>query len=228
MPNIEVLKTKLLSIPGKRERKNLTGKLQGYRAIASLAADSLSESQRSLQVSSTIFPGIRTNTITSHLAAARKAAEKIHAKLQADPANVLSNSVAEKFTELKERTDFVRKNSRETWKRLVESRVNDFSGLVLAATDAGLEGAAAIQATISRLQNESSELPNNEAEVQRIASEFEQVEKAVSLLNLAGKGGKFLIAAASGRADPRALLEEEVVEFINKYNLWEALSVRLG
>lgn len=228
MPTIADLQARLKSIPGKRDRKNLVGKLRQYRDLSASAAPCLYESLQSLSMSTQIFPDVNTNAVVTNSAAARKAAEKIYAKLQSDPANIETNSVAEKFIELRDKTENVQRNVKDNWKRSIETKVNSFRGVIRAASDAGVRGASMLQSTVNELLSEADRLPSNNTDVARVTAECAQLENAVSSLNLTGKGGKFLVAAAEGTADARDLLDKDVIAFIEEYDLWSALTVRLG
>lgn len=227
MPKIIDLNKKLETIPGKSSRKNLVGKLGQYNTISNLAANALGEALQASYFAEKVFPEINLNAVTSNSTSARNSAGKIVAKLRADVQNIQNKFVEDKFVELKEAVTRAQSNIKEAWRRSVETKVKGYSGLIKAANDAGLSGSKSLQSTLDRLETESTHTPANTTDVSRITAYFEQLENAVARLDLKGKAGEFLIAVASDGASPRHLLDPEVVEFIEKYDLWSTLTVKL-
>lgn len=227
MPRIIDLNKKLEMIPGKSSRKNLVGKLGKYNTISSLAANALAEIFQNSHFAQKVFPEVNLNSVNSNATSAQNAAGKIVAKLQADAENIQHKFVEDKFVELREAMTRAQSNIKDTWRRSVETKVRGYSGLIKAASDAGLSGSKTLQTTLYKLEAEVTHLPAKATDVSRIAGQFQQLENAVASLNLSGKAGEFLIAVAAEGASPRQLLDPEVVEFVEKYDLWSTLTVKL-
>jgi hypothetical protein len=111
---------------------------------------------------------------------------------------------------------------------LIVRKVADFENLVKAARGANLEGNLSMVEIMRRLSESAGTPPTNEQAAQRIVADINRLDESVSTLGLKGRAGQFLVDAAAGRGNPQDLLAPEVKEFIEQYELWGLLTVRLG
>ncbi len=114
------------------------------------------------------------------------------------------------------------------WKNTILAKTEVFVGLVEAAKEAKLEGSDSLGSLLGLIMAKANEPPASEEQARVIRGKLDDLVKGIAALELEGEGGKFLIEAANGSADARALFKPEVEQFINRFDLWKLLRVRLG
>lgn len=221
------LKQKIESIPEKERRKNLVGKLARYSSKTAEAHDSLVQSAQAQLFAQSVFPEEGFQRSAKQLSEAVSAARTLHKRLVKQIEAVETTASDKQFLAIDECAKAVRNNLKERWGNLLSRKITDFENLVKAASEAQLAGSKNLTETLSCLRDQRANLPNNDDAAKRIAADIEILKNSVSTLGLEGHVGAFLIAAAEGRGNPKALGDPEIVAFIDRNNLWNLLSVKL-
>lgn len=222
------LKQKIESIPEKERRKNLVGKLARYSSKTAEARDSLARSAQAQRCAQSIFPEDSFQRSVKPLREAVSAARTLHKKLVKQIEDVETNASDKQFLAIDEYAKAARNNLKEQWGNLLGRKIADFENLVKAASEAQLAGSKNLTETLSRLRDQRENPPKNDDAAKRIAADLESLKNSVGTLGLEGRVGEFLIAAAEGRGNPKDLGAPEIVAFIDRNNLWNLLSVKLG
>jgi hypothetical protein len=222
------LKQKIEDIPEKEGRKNLVGRLARYSSKTAEARDSLVQSAQAQLFAQSVFPEEGFQRSAKQLSEAVSAARTLHKRLVKQIEAVETTASDKQFLAIDEYAKAARNNLKEQWNNLLGRKIADFDNLVKAASGAQLAGSKNLTETLSRLRDQRASPPNNDAAAKRVAADLESLKNYVSTLGLEGRVGEFLIAAAEGRGNPKDLGDPEIVTFIERNELWNLLSVRLG
>lgn len=221
------LKQKIETIPEKEGRKNLVGKLALYGSKTAEARDSLARSAQAQRCAQSVFPEGGFQRSEKQLSEAVSAARTLHKKLVKQIEAVEKDASEKQFLAIDEYAKAARNSLKDQWSNLLGRKIADFENLVKVASEADLAGSKSLTEILSRLRAQAANPPNNGEAAKRIAVDLESLKNSVSTLGLEGRVGKFLIAAAEGRGNPKDLGDPEIVAFIDRNNLWNLLSVKL-
>jgi hypothetical protein len=221
------LKEKIESIPEKERHKNLVGKLARYSKMTAVAQDSLARSLQSQRSVQQVFPkgNFQRNADLLHKAAS--AAKTLHKKLVKQIEAVETELSDKQFLTIDDCAKAAQGILREQWKNLLSGKIDGFEKLVNAASEANLAGSKKLTEILNRLREDAVNPPNNDNAAMRIATNLEGLNNSIGTLGLKGRAGQFLVAAAEGRGNPQDLCDREIVDFIERCNLWNLLSVKL-
>lgn len=226
MSKLEELKTKLEAIPDKQRRKNLVGKLERYGKLAAVASETLVKCAEAQLYARQVFADEDFQKTTEQTRKAIGYATRLRAKLT-EKIEAVETSEAQ-FTSLNESAKLANTSLKLRWNDLLTKRIEQFHKLVKVAKDANLPGNRALEQTLARLSNYTNNPPQSAEAVERIVNDLKNVVNSVQALGLEGPGADFLVAAIAGQGRAKDLSVSEVTELIERYNLWDALSVRLG
>lgn len=226
MSTIKELKTKLEAIPQKQSRKDLVGKLEQYGTLAATASRTLVKCRDEQRYARRVFADEDFQKTTEQMRRAIRYATRLGAKL-ADKIEAVETSEAQ-FASLSEAAKIANAALRNRWSDLLTKKIEEFESVVRAAKDANLKGSRSLEQTILRLRTHTNIPPQNSNDCQRIEQDLKSLFESVQTLGLEGPGGQFLVDAAAGRGRAKDLTNPEISQFIERYNLWNSLSVRLG
>lgn len=222
------LKGKIESIPEKERRKNLVGKLVHYSGKTVEARKSLVQSSQTQSCAQSVFPGGNFQRSVEQSRKAANAARTLVKRLAKQIEAIETDTSDKYFLVIDECAKAAQKSLKEQWDNLLARKLDDYEKLVKAASGANLAGSKSLTETLSRLRDQRANPPNNDDAAKRIAADLESLKNSVGTLGLEGRVGEFLIAAAEGRGNPKDLGAPEIVAFIDRNNLWNLLSVKLG
>lgn len=226
MNKLQRLKEDIKSLPAKKSRLNLIGVLQKYNEQTSETLEMLRQTRSGAEQVAAVFPNLdlrvtvidKINSATRIAQSLRKTLEKIEKIQTQDDA----------FRSLDETAKAVKRNLHNKWNVTLEDKIQTYDKLVNASSNANLQGSSQLVEKLNRLRGQTNVLPKTEEVALKIKNDLENINSSIQTLGLSGKVGEFLIAAAAGRADAKAVLDAEVRKFIEENNLWAALSVKLG
>lgn len=226
MNKLQRLKEDIKSLPAKKSRLNLIGVLQKYNEQTSETLETLRQTRSGAEQVAAVFPNLdlrvtvidKINSATRIAQTLRKTLEKIEKIQTQDDA----------FRSLDETAKAAKRNLHNKWNVTLEDKIQTYDKLVNASSNANLQGSSQLVEKLNRLRGQTNVLPKTEEVALKIKNDLENINSSIQTLGLSGKVGEFLIAAAAGRADAKAVLDAEVRKFIEENNLWTALSVKLG
>lgn len=226
MSKLQELRTKLEAIPEKQRRKNLVGKLEQYGKLAAVASATLAKCSEEEKYARQVFAEEDFATSAEYTRKAINSATRLRTKLTE---KIEAVETAEgQFTSLSESATLANTSLKNRWKDLLTKRLEQFHKLVKVAKDANLPGNRVLEQTLTRLSNDTNTPPQSAEAVERIEKDLKSVVNSVQALGLEGRGAQFLVEAIAGRGRAKDLSVPEVTQLIERYNLWDALSVRLG
>jgi len=227
MSKLQELKIKIESIPEKRSRKNLVGKLAQYDQMSTQAKGVLTKCIRELHYVQSVFPSGDFQRVAEQTARAANVARRLRRRLE-NISVIETKTSNDQFISISEYAKSAQTALKDRWTQLLTRRIADFENLAKAASSANLEGSRGMVEKLNRLDDRVGAPPISEEITQRIVADLHDLEKSVSTLGLEGRPGEFLVAAANEQGNPQDLLDSEVAAFIEKYNLWGLLTVKLG
>lgn len=228
MSKLHELKSKIESIPEKRRRKNIVGKLALYERMAQDAYATLVQVTRSQSYVMTVFPEGDFQRVAEQKRKAASSARRLHRRLADNMDAIDTQTSNTQFIALGDHAKSSQTALKDRWVQLLNRKIIDFENLVRAASGANLGGSRTLVETLERLRGQASAPPKSLEVAQRTARDIRGLEESVKTLGLTGRPGDFLIAAAAGHGNPRDLSDPEISEFIERYNLWGLLTVKLG
>ena|SRR5436190_12385281 len=226
MSKLEELKTKLEAIPDKQRRKDLVGKLEQYGTLAALASDTLAKCRNEQRYARQVFADGDFQKTADQIRRAIGYATRLRVKLT-DKIEAVERS-DDQFSSLSEAAKLANTALKARWSELLNRKIEEFESVVSAAKDANLKGSRPLEQTIMRLRTQTSILPQSSDAAQRIEQDLKSLVTAVQTLGLEGPGGRFLVDAAAKKGKAKDLTDPEIIKFIERYNLWNFLTVRLG
>ena len=226
MSKLQELKTKLEAIPDKQRRKDLVGKLERYGTMAAVASETLVTCTEVQRYARQVFADEDFQRSTEQTRKAIGYATRLRTKLT-NKIEAVETSESQ-FSALSESAKLANTALKTRWSDLLTKRIEEFEKLVRVAKDANLPGNRALEQTLNRLRNYINNPPQSGDAVQRIENDLKSVVNSVQSLGLEGPGGQFLADAIAGKGHAKDLCNPEITEIIERYKLWDSLSVRLG
>lgn len=222
---LQRLRTGLKAIPQKRQHQELVGALQQYGARATTAGATLDGTVASERWSRTVFPDISLATAQVSRRKAAAVAARLANVIRTSIAQVSDDGTSNQVAALGEHATSAHRTLRDAWTRQMEQRLKSYGALVRAAEAAGLPGRHVLATQLALLQGHTRTPPATEEVAQRLVTALASLTGLVAQLGLEGPAGEFLVSAAAGKGDARALKEPEVRSFIDRYGLWELFVV---
>jgi hypothetical protein len=222
---LQRLRAGLDAIPQKRQAQELVGALQQYGARATTARTTLDGTAASERWSRTVFPGIPVAAAQASRRKAAVVAARLANVIRTSVARVRDDATSNQFAVLSEHATSAHRALRDAWVRQMEQRLKNYGALVRAAEAAGLPGRHVLATQLTLLQGNTRTPPGTEELAQRITNAFASLTSLVAQLGLEGPAGEFLVSAAAGKGDARALKDPEVRSFIERHGLWELFVV---
>ena len=228
MNKLQILKEQILSLPAKKSRMNLIGDLQIYNNQMSAAFNTLEQTRQNAEQIVAVFSDMNLQIITEKVNSTAKTAQTLRKSLENKIENVQKPQSDDKFQLLTHTSKTAQNLLRDKWTAMLKGKIETYDKLVRASSSAKLRGSSSLVETLDRLRGQVEKLPETASAVQKVKDDLDGINTSFQELGLEGKISEFLIDAAAGRADAKALLETEVREFIEQNQLWSALSVKLG
>jgi hypothetical protein len=224
MNRLQQLQQKLEAIPSKRKQSTLVSALARYSSRVGAAAATLAQSTESEIHVRTVFPDLVTGSAEENRGKAKRVAVRLEKRLSSNIHAVEDSRTDSEVSDLTSYASKAEESVRTRWKGALTTKLQGYEALVTAASQAGLSGDRTAMMALTYLKAQTDP-PATIAAVESIRASLEKLTESVADLGLEGEAGKFLVAAAGGRGDPRALQKPEVQRFIEQHNLWHLLVV---
>ena len=226
MSKLTELKNKLEAIPQKQSRKDLVGKLERYGTLTETASATLAKCKQEQIYARQVFIDESFQKTSEQVRSAIGYAKRLYSKL-GDNIEAVETSDSQ-FSSLSDAAKTATTALKTRWSDLLTKKVEEFDRVVKAAKDANLKGSRPLEQTIVRLRAYVNVPPQNKQAAERINQDLNSLLKSIQTLGLEGPGGHFLVDAAAGKGRAKDLTNPEIVEFIERYKLWNSLNVKLG
>lgn len=215
----------LEAIPQKRQRTNLLGSLSQYGKHAAAAESVLRANADAERLSRQVFPDLATAPAAESRRRASRLAGRLAKRLRERIDAVQDRATDEDFASLAEHVRSADKALRDRWSRQLEDRLKGYGALVKAAEAAKLSGSRVLATQLTMLQGHAGAPPRTPELAEQIRKALDGLTGMVAQLGLEGAPGRFLMDAAAGRGDARALRDPEVQAFVERHDLWRLLVV---
>jgi hypothetical protein len=225
MNRLKRLHQKLKAIPSKRKRSTLVIALAQHASRAARASAALSQSAESETHVRTLFPDLGAGSAEENRTKARRVALRLRKRLVADIHAVENTKTDSDVADLGEYASKAEESVRNRWRSALAAKLQGYEALVKAASDFGLSKDRTPVITLAHLQGQTEPPATREAAI-AIQDSMKRLTRSVAELGLEGEAGAFLVAAANGRGDPRALQNPVVRDFIEQRDLWHLLVVK--
>jgi hypothetical protein len=220
------LHRRLREIPAKRARSRLVSTLGQYGGKVAEARQRLEGSALAERNASRVFPELPAGTATESRRKAARTAERL-ARVLRERIDAVSDAATEKdIVDLGTYARNAEQNVRDRWARRLEDTVRRYETLVGAAEAAGLERGRTLSDRLRDLRSHAAAPPSSAETADRLLRTVEGLVLLVGDLGLEGPAGVFLVDAARGAGDPRALRDPEVQAFVERHDLWRLLAVK--
>ena len=228
MIRLQHLRANILAIPDKRMRSDFVGTLRQYSEKAQAARSTLEDAVHGQNQVVYVFPEADLSDSNSKASKAISSARNLAGKVSKDPTVIRGKGTDTSIANISSLADSSLSDLKSQWKKLVLGRTKAFRSLVAAAEEAKLQGSLRLRNLLDSLEAKAASLPLSREQAESTRQQLDDLVKFVGELGLEGDVGAFLISAASGTADPRALYNPEVKEFVERHDLWRLLRVKLS
>jgi hypothetical protein len=226
MTRLEQLKVHVEALPLKRERTRLVEQLRKYGTDLSKAREELVLAAAQTENARHVFPEIPLRDVDESVKKAANAARKLRSILQNQIEDIRTAGVEKRVVTLKDYARSASTGGKEQWKGVLGKHIASLRPLVEVARDARLEGSEPLQRQLDALT--SREAPRTPQDAMEIKARLEQLKVSVASLGLEDVAGRFLMRAVEGTARPKDLEDPEVRKALDRFQLWDRLSIRLG
>jgi hypothetical protein len=213
------------AIPQKRQNTNLLGTLAQYGSNASTSEAVLTVTADAERFAVQVFPDLATAPVAESRRRASRLAGKLAKRLRERIDAVQDRATDEDFAQLGVQARSADKTLGERWSRQLEDRLKGYGALVQAAKAAKLSESWGLATQLTILQGHAGAPPRTPGQAERIREALDGLTGMVAQLGLEGAPGRFLMDAAAGRGDARALRDPEVQAFVERHDLWRLLVV---
>ncbi|MCY1079130.1 hypothetical protein [Archangium lansingense] len=226
MTRLEQLKARVEALPGKREKQNLVDLLRKFGEDLSGAKVNLATAATQVEHARRVFAEIPRQDVDDAVKKAALSARRLRSTLEKNLGDILTPGVEKRVVALKDSAKDAASRVRDSWKTMLDRQVDALRPVVSIARSAKLQGGEELAHRLDRL--EAFRAPATSEEAAALKSQLESLREAVVALGLKGKAGEFLMSAAQGRARAKDLEHPEVRDVLERFQLWDRLSIRLG
>lgn len=240
MSKLTNLVERLKALPERKRLRNASQTMKVFRDRIVESGGNLKRAIETCRAVGSIVGDDQTLSVMIHVKKASRKASTLLKRLspiglddrydtEAIVATVIAKKSDNTVTEIGEHTKQASKEIKEIWQVQLEERVAPYRQLCIVAQRLPVRGGDALAATLHRLDSQKTEPPSTTAAAESLKKDIETLKTSIETLGLQGEAGKFLIRAAEGQGDPRALFKDEVKSFFeNDPKLWKLLRVTLG
>jgi len=228
MVRLQVLKTKVLSIPDKRKRSDLVGALRQYVEKMKKARATIEQTVNTQKQFSLVFPEVKLSDSVMAVSNASSSAKTLARKLINDPNTIKNNRTDNHIGDICKFADSSLQSLRNQWQKTLIDKTQTFQSIAKAAMDAKLKGGNELKNLLDSIVGQANSPPLTFDQAENIRMKLDDLLKVISDLGLEGDVLDFLLNAAKGCADPKALYKPTVKEFVERHDLWQSLRVSLS
>jgi hypothetical protein len=225
MTRLQSLQVDLRSIPSKRQRAELVGKLITYADKVSNAAETLKQTVAAERYATNVFPDLAPGSVTENRRKAQRLANRLERRLTDDIAKIRQSSTDSDVSSLVDHARLANQSVQNRWRSHLSGKLQGYQTLLDAARQAGLARGQDIGTALTLLRQRVDAPPADERDAQTIIAALEQLTESISELGLEGEAGGFIVAASRGEGDAQALSKPEIRDFIDRHDLWRFLRV---
>lgn len=226
MTRLEQLKARVEALPGKREKQNLIDLLRKFGEDLSGARVNLATAMTQVEHARRVFAEIPRQDVDEAVRKAALSARRLRSTLEKNLGDILTPGVEKRVLTLKDSAKEAASGVRESWKTMLDRQVGALRPIVTIARDARLQGGEELAHRLDKLA--ALRAPATAEEAAALKSQLESLRESVTALGLKGKAGEFLMRAAQGLARAKDLEQPEVRDVLDRFQLWDRLSVKLG
>lgn len=220
------LHVRLQQAPAKRERAKLLNRLELYAGKVAEYRQRLEASTTAEENAVRVFPDLPAGSSADIRRKAARSATRLAKQLRERIEAVRDPETEAEIVALGTFAKNAEQNVGDRWARRLEDTVRRYEALVSAAQAAGLERGRALGGRLQGLRDRVGVLPDTPEAADQVRQTVEGLVGLVEELGLEGKPGTFLVEAARGAGDPKALCDPDVQEFVERHGLWKLLAVK--
>jgi len=218
----------LTALPAKTRNKNLVGNLRRFAEIAERSRDVLALSIAGAARLKLVFTDAQLGNLGDRVSNAQKKARTCLREVSQAIDAVAKPTFEARLIEMKDYAAGSVKPVVETWQKRLDDAIRPYEKLAQIVEERRLEGGEALSTVLVRIRGARTQTPPTDAEALAIKDAIAGLPGVVRSLGLTGTVGAFLVAVAEGSGSPRDLERKEVREFLDRYELWDALRVGFG
>ena len=226
MTRLEQLKARVEALPGKREKQNLVDRLRKFGEDLSGVRINLATATTQVDHARRVFPEISRQDVDEAVRKAALSARRLRSALEKNLGEILTPGVEKRVLTLKDSAKEAASRVRDSWDRTLARQVGALRPIVTLARDARLQGGEVLAHRLDKLA--ALRVPASAEVAAELKSELESLRESVAVLGLKGKASEFLMRAAQGNASVKDLEHSEVRDVLDRFQLWDRLSVKLG
>lgn len=220
------LHVRLQQVPAKRERAKLLNRLELYAGKVAEYCQRLEASTTAEENATSVFPDLPAGSSADSRRKAARSATRLAKQLRERIESVRDPATEAEIVALGTFAKNAEQNVGDRWARRLEDTVRRYEALVSAAQAAGLERGGVLARRLQDLRERVGAPPGTAGEAGVIRQAVDGLVGLVEELGLEGKPGTFLVEAARGAGDPKALCDPDVQEFVERHGLWKLLVVK--
>jgi hypothetical protein len=227
MTRLEELKARAEALPGKRAHTQLVSQLRKYGEDLTAVREGLAEVTVQRGCVEHVFPDVELAKVDGALREAARTARGLRTTLTKDLEAITTSSVEERVRKIKDAAKNARAVVKDAWHEALKKKLGALEPIVNIARDAKLAGGESMARQLDALRKQL-EPPGTDQEAEDAEAGLRELTGSIATLGLKGAAGAFLQNAVQGRARADDLENAEVRELLDRYKLWDRLSIKLG
>jgi hypothetical protein len=231
---IQELQNSLQGLPVLKRQSQLIGMLRQFEEKLASASSRADRVSARLQGVSRCFGAVTVDRSKADLTSVREplrsaatAAAKAAEKLTKDLEEIKSSDVEKRFIAIQDYIKSADERLATRWKNYIEAFCAAYGQLASAVQAAHLPGAEQIRISLAAVSAHAGSPPASPDEADARAAEVNAVHNGLKKMGVGTAIGRFLVDAAAGAADPKAIDDPEIRQFIEDADLWRMLRVKL-
>ncbi len=222
MTAVTELTERIERLPEKRTLKEMSGLLSQFGTKVGEAQGHLAFCTTRLPCATPVFP-TGFGPVEDGLSPVILQAQQMHRSLAADINAIRDAERRDGLARLVAGAAAVRGLFTRTWAGLMQSAVAADQGTAEIAEQLALPGHAEIRRSLTQLSAYAQEPPASAAQAATIQTLLTGLRRALDALPLQGEIGAFVQRLRLGTASPREVLQPDIREFLDQFNLWPRL-----
>lgn len=231
MTRLLSLKSRLEQLPATRKLKGLLGSMGQFQQKLTDSSVALDVAARNEGQANSVFGEGQIAVVLAERRKAARLAKRLAAKLREDIESVNNPRarVNDAVTNLSEIATRAGRDVKAAWQRLIDQKVKPYDKLVEVARKLKLAGAEDLAGAMDQLRAVREVVPATPDRAAALAKRVKELPAAVKKLGLDDPAvSQFVVEASSGSAKLKAFTDNpSVVEFIQRYKLWDLFRVSI-
>jgi len=224
MPNLKELKTRLDELPKMKAEAHLAATFSKYCQSVRQARQDLEATYVEMGYAGKVNSNPEyQRKVLPELKKAMRVAKGLHRSIEESAEKVTSRATENRVADLRDYAKRAKTQCHAIWIREVEGSADRWEKLADVIESLGAKGGNDLKQTIENLRRQR--IPESDAEVERVRSALDRLQKGIKNLGLEGSFGRFLKASSEGGASPKDLLTDEVKIKMDEHELWDSFRV---